>query len=378
MAWNEPGNKKDPWSGGPGKGPDLDELMKRLKERFASRNRGGGTPGGPGSSSPFGSPPQLGWLPVGILVLWLLSGLYIVDAQERAVVMRFGAYTRTAEQGPHWRMPWPFEKVEKVNVTQVRSITDRSDMLTQDENIVDVELKVQYRVSKVEDYLFQVEDPDGTLRQTLKSAVREVVGRSNMDFILTDGRQKVATETRQLMQDRLDEYKTGLVVSEVNLQQVQPPEQVQSSFADAIKAREDQQRLKNEAEAYANDRLPRARGGAARQTAEASAYRDRVVARAEGDASRFTALLREYQKAPRVTRERLYLDAMAEVLGSSSKILIDVNKGNPMLYLPLEQLMKNLPRGAEVAPGSGVTSMPEVTVRPPEMEGRSRSRGDQP
>ncbi len=376
MAWNEPGNKKDPWSGGPGKGPDLDELLKRLKERFAGRGRGGGTPGTPGS--PFGQPPQLGWLPVAIVALWLMSGFYIVDGQERAAVLRFGAYTRTAEQGPHWRMPWPFEKVEKVNVTQVRPITDRSDMLTQDENIVDVEVKVQYRVSKVEDYLFNVDDPDGTVKQTLKSALREVVGRSNMDFILTDGRQKVASETKQLIQGRLDAYKTGLIVSEVNLQQVQPPEQVQGSFADAIKAREDQQRLKNEAEAYANDRLPRARGGAARQTAEASAYRDRVVARAKGDASRFTAVLREYQKAPRVTRERLYLDAMAEVLGSSSKILLDVNKGNPMLYLPLEQLMKNLPRAAEAGAAEEATAVPEVTVRPPDREGRSRNRGDLP
>ncbi len=374
MAWNEPGNtggNKDPWGGNRGQGPDFEALFKQLKERFAGRGKGNGSrvPGGPQE--------QLGWLPIGIFVLWLLSGFYIVDEQERAVVMRFGAYTRTAEQGPHWRMPWPFEKVEKVNVTQVRPITDRSDMLTQDENIVDVEVKVQYRVSKVEDYLFNVEDPDGTLRQTLKSAVREVVGRSNMDFILTDGRQKVASETKQLMQDRLDEYKTGLIVSEVNLQQVQPPEQVQSSFADAIKAREDQQRLKNEAEAYANDRLPRARGGAARQTAEASAYRDRVVARATGDASRFSQLLVEYQKAPRVTRERLYLDAMAEVLGSTSKILLDVNKGNPMLYLPLEQLMKNLPRGSE-AGADAPTAMPEVTVRPPEADARSRSRGDLP
>jgi len=373
MAWNEPGgNNKDPWGGNRGQGPDFEALLKQLKERFAGRGKG------PNGRAPGSPPEQLGWLPLGILVLWLLSGFYIVDEQERAVVMRFGAYVRTAEQGPHWRMPWPFEKAEKVNVTQVRPITDRSDMLTQDENIVDVEVKVQYRVSKVEDYLFNVEDPDGTLRQTLKSAVREVVGRSNMDFILTDGRQKVAAETKQLMQDRLDEYKTGLIVTEVNLQQVQPPEQVQSAFADAIKAREDQQRLKNEAEAYANDRLPRARGGAARQTAEASAYRDRVVARAEGEAARFGKLLVEYQKAPRVTRERLYLDAMAEVLGSTSKILLDVNKGNPMLYLPLEQLMRNMPKGAEAGGADAPSMMPEVTVRPPEADARSRSRGDLP
>ena len=367
MAWNEPGgNNRDPWNKGGGQGPDFEELLKRLKERFSGR--GGKNTGGPQQ--------PLGLIPIAIGVLWLLSGLYIVDEQERAAVMRFGAYTRTADRGPHWRLPWPFETAEKVNVTQVRQVADHFDMLTQDENIVDVELKVQYRVSKVEDFLFKVEDPDSTLKQTLKSALREVVGRSNMDFIMTDGRQKVAAETKQLMQERLDEYQTGLIVTEVNIQQVQPPEQVQGAFADAIKAREDQQRLKNEAEAYANDRLPRARGGAARQTNEASGYRDRVIARAEGEAARFGKLLTEYQKAPKVTRERLYLDAMSEVLGNSSKVLLDVSKGNPMLYLPLEQLMKNLPRGSEGA--AEATPMPEVTVRPPEADGRSRTRGEQP
>src|SRR3546814_488293 len=217
-------------------------------------------------------------------------------------------------------------------------------MLTQDENIVDVELSVQYRVSNVEEYVFQIVDPDLTLKQATKAAVRQVVGQSKMDFILTDGREEVADETKRVLQELLDQYKAGLVVTEVNLQQAQPPEPVQASFADAIKAREDQARLKNEAEAYANARLPRARGAAARQIAEATGYREQVVAKAEGDASRFDQLLTEYRKAKNVTKERLYLDMMKSVLGGSSKILIDADKSNPMLYLPLDQMLKNAPR----------------------------------
>lgn len=353
MAWNEPNNggkPRDPWSDrNGGTPPDLEEMLKRLKARFAGK--GGGS--GPnlmmgGSGLIFGA----------IALLWIASGFYVVDEQERAAVLRFGAATVVTEPGLRWHIPWPVENEEIVNVTQVRQVTDRSDMLTQDENIVDVELKVQYRVSSAEEYLFSVDDPDSTLRQALKSAVREVVGRSTMDFILTEGRQKIATDTKLLLQQTLDEYKTGLAVSEVNLQQAQPPEAVQSAFADAIKAREDQQRLKNEAEAYSNDRLPRSRGAAARQTAEAEAYRERNIARAEGEAARFTKLLAEYQKAPKVTRERLYLEAMSEVLSNSSKILVDVSKGSPMLYLPLEQLMKQMPRN------SG-TEAPELSIAPP-------------
>jgi membrane protease subunit HflK len=270
-------------------------------------------------------------------------------------------------------MPWPIERIEPVNLTQVRQVNDRQSMLTKDENIVDVELTVQYRVSSVEEFLFNVDDPDTTLKQATKSAVRETVGRSEMDFILTEGRQAIADKTKQLLQERLDEYKAGLVVTEVNLQQAQPPEAVQAAFADAIKAREDQQRLKNEAEAYANDRLPKARGAAARQVAEATAYRDQVVARAEGDASRFTALVAEYRKAPQVTRDRMYLDSMTDVMGGSSKILIDVDKGNPMLYLPLDQLLKNAPHGdaysSDYAASAGVPSRGGVDPS------RSRDRG---
>ena len=364
MAWNEPGGNKDPWNAGRrGDGPpDLDDMLKRLRARFAGR---GGKP------LPTGGAGLLGLI---VLAVWLASGFYMVDEQERAVVLRFGAYVKTTDPGARWHLPWPIEQVEKVNVTGVRSVTDKADMLTQDENIVDVELTVQYRVSSAQDYLFNVTDPDMTLRQATKSAVREVVGRSNMDFILTDGRQSVAEKTKQLLQARLDEYKSGLVVTEVNLQQAQPPEPVQGAFADAIKAREDQQRLKNEAEAYANDRLPKARGAAARQAAEAVAYRDRTIATAEGDASRFTQLVTEYKKAPKVTRQRLYLDAMNEVLGNTSKVLIDVDKGGPLIYLPLDQILKNA-QNANV----GADSSPSMSAAPHSGTGspdtRSRDRG---
>lgn len=358
MAWNEPGPNKDPWNQGPKRGdgpPDLDELLKRFKSRF-----GGGQGGRGGSGGGFGGAK----LPSGIVgvalavvaALWAFSGFYVVDEQERAIVLRFGQYMKTTEPGLRWRVPWPVEKAELVNVTGVRSVRDQATMLTKDENIVDVELAVQYRVAldKVEDYVFNVADPDMTLRQTTRSAVREVVGQSVMDFILTDGREEVAERTKLLLQDRLDAYRTGLIVTEVNLQQAQPPEPVQASFADAIKAREDQERLKNEAQAYANDRLPRARGAAARQIEEANGYRDQVIAKAQGDASRFEQLVREYRKAPQVTRERLYLDTMTSVMQGTSKVLIDVNKSSPMLYLPLDQIMKNSAQRND--PGDYVTA----------------------
>lgn len=358
MAWNEPGPGRDPWNQGPkdgGKGaPDLDEMLKRLKQRFnGSKTTGGAGKGG----SPL--PSGMIGLAFGLLgVLWLSSGFYVVDEQEQAAVMRFGRFVDTTGPGMGWHLPWPIEDEEIVNVTGVRSVTDRAVMLTKDENIVDVELSVQYKVSSAEEYLFSVDDPDMTLRQATKAAVREVVGQNSMDFILTDGREEVASRTKQLLQARLNEYKTGLSVTEVNLQQAQPPDPVQASFADAIKAREDQQRLKNVAEAYANDRLPRARGAAARQMAEATAYRDQVIARAQGDASRFSQLVAEYRKSPKVTRQRLYLDSMNSVLSNTSKVLVDVDKGSSMIYLPLDQIMKNQPAmpesGVDNSGGSGV------------------------
>jgi membrane protease subunit HflK len=367
MAWNEPGGGgRDPWNPGgkrPGDGgmPDVDQVLERLKARFKGR---GPRPGGLSSGG-------AGLVAGAVALVWILSGVYSVDAQERAVVLRLGAYLATAEPGPHWRLPWPIESHEKVNVTQVRQVTERSDMLTQDENIIDVELKVQYRVSSAQQYLVSQADPDSTLRQVTKSAVREVVGRSKMDFILTEGRTEIAEQTQQILQERLDAYASGLVVTEVNLQNVQAPEPVQDAFADAIKAREDQERLKNEAEAYANGRLPKAGGTAARELAEATAYRDRLIAQASGEADRFLKLLKEYRKAPRVTRDRLYLETMSEVLGNATKIVIDVNKTGPMIYLPLDQL--NRARAGE--PGDEAPTGPGTRPEASSGDSRARDRG---
>lgn len=384
MAWNEPGPGRDPWNQGPKRGdspPDLDEMLKRFKARFGRKGPGGGTQPSGGSRLPSG---MLGLLLAAIGLLWLASGFYVVDEQERAIVLRFGNYTGTTDPGLRWRLPWPVEKEEIVNVTGVRSVKDQAVMLTKDENIVDVELSVQYRVSSVEEYLFNLEDPDMTLRQATKSAVREVVGQSTMDFILTDGREEVAERTKRLLQDRLNNYKSGLVVTEVNMQQAQPPQLVQAAFADAIKAREDQQRLKNEAEAYANDRLPKARGAAARQIAEATAYRDQVVAKAQGDASRFGQLAAEYRKAPKVMRERLYLDSMNSMLSNTSKVLVDVDKGGSMIYLPLDQIMKNQPKlmesPSDYVPGAGILQAPKNAGPSAGSSGdslRSRDRGNE-
>lgn len=377
MAWNEPGPGRDPWNQGPKRGdgpPDLEEMLKRLKARFGAPQKpsAGGNGGLPLPGGLFG-------LLLGALgLIWVASGFYVVDEQELAVVLRFGQHVNTTEPGLRWHMPWPIEREEVINVTGVRAIKDTAVMLTKDENIVDVELSVQYRISKVGDYVFNVEDPDMTLRQATKAAVREVVGRSTMDFILTEGRQSVGDETKKLLQERLDEYKSGLFVTEVNLQQAQPPEAVQAAFADAIRAREDQQRVKNEAEAYANDRIPKARGAAARQLSEAKGYRDQAIARAEGEAARFTQLLAEYRKAPKVTRERLYLESMNGVLSNSSKILLDVDKGNPMLYLPLDQIVKNATNAQELSdsPQTTDTQIPAPRGSGSGTDsGRSRDRG---
>ncbi|MES0874056.1 FtsH protease activity modulator HflK [Sinimarinibacterium thermocellulolyticum] len=381
MAWNEPGPGRDPWNQGPKRGegpPDLDEMLKRIKSRLGGGR--GGSGGGGGKSAPPLPSGLIGLVIAALALLWAASGFYVVDEQEQAVVLRFGKHVATTDAGLHWRMPWPIEKEEIVNVTGVRATRDRATMLTQDENIVDLELTVQYRVSDVNAYVFHVADPDMTIRQATKSSVREVVGQSRMDFILTEGREEIANRTKVLLQERMDEYGTGLVVTEVNLQQAQPPEPVQAAFADAIKAREDQERLKNEAEAYANDRLPKARGAAARQIEEATAYRDQVIAKAQGDASRFTQLLAEYRKAPKVTRERLYLDAMSEVYGGNSKVLIDVDGGAPMLYLPLDQLIRrqDATAGTEpvVSPSAPARSSGSGGGSSGGMDGlRSRERG---
>ena len=370
MAWNDDNN---PWkqsrSGGP---PDLDEVFGRLfRGLFGARGRPGG---GSGSGMLGGFKARGSLLAAAVAVVWLLSGFYIVEANERGVVVRFGEYNRTSMPGPGWHIPYPVERVEVVNVTGNRSVKKRTTMLTQDENIVELEFSVQYRLKSAEDYLFQVELPDvegdrscrvsSTICEVLDSAIRTSVGRSEMDYILREGRAEIARGTMELMQEILDSYGTGIEVLTVNLEDSQPPNAVQDAFQDATKAREDMERFKNEAEAYANEVLPKARGQAARRLEDARAYRAEVVARAEGEAQRFTQLLVEYRKAPKVTRERMYLQAMEDVLSQSSKVVIDVKEGNNLMLLPLDQLLKSAaPAGAETGADAPIDAAPSLTER---------------
>ncbi len=350
MAWNEPGGgNKDPWRGkGPDqRPPDLDEVVRKLQERLGGLFGGKGRRGSGKSDGDGGSPGSGGSISgkvallgaVVLFVIWLASGIYIVGPAERGVVLRFSAYTEVTAPGPHWRIPYPVDEVHKVNVDEISSFTHKAAMLTKDENIVDVELTVQSRIQDAADFLFQDQSPKKTLRDVTETVVRKTIGGSRLDFILTEGRSAVSATIRERAQDLVNQYKSGLEITSVNMQPAKPPEQVKAAFDDAIKAREDKERLENKAEAYANEILPQARGGAARVQADARAYRDKVVAGAEGETSRFLAILNEYEKAPQVTRERLYLETMEQVLGESNKVLLDVKEGNSLMYLPLNHLL---------------------------------------
>ena len=358
MPWNQSNKdeQRDPWRGSGGQGPpDLDELLRKLTENIGRMfglgrrgGRGGPADGGPSLKSGGAGTKSLGFILGIIVVVWLLTGIYIVSEGKRGVVLRFGAYERTSIPGPHWHIPFPIESVEKVDIDRVRSVQNKTQMLTKDENIVEVELAVQYNVKDAPDYLFNVRQPDtasfenpteGTVFQVMESALREVVGKSQMDFLLGAGRAEIASQIKLLMQEILDGYKSGLEIITVNLQQSQPPPEVQDAFADAIKAREDEIRFVNEAEAYANGIIPKARGEAARMMEEAVAYREKVIANSEGEAQRFLKLYEEYSKAPQITRERLYLQAMESVLANSSKVMMDIEGGDSIFYLPLDKLL---------------------------------------
>ena len=348
MAWNEPG-KGDK---GP---PDIDEVVRKMQRKLSGIFGGGSSDNGDSSSN--AGPIGFGLVLIVAFIVWILSGIYIVEPAERGVVLRFGAFQGVTQSGPHWHIPYPFEAVEIVNVEQSRNteigyrsttgragstIHSESLMLTKDENIVDLKIAVQYKVKDAAAYLFNVRNPDSMLRQMTESAVRETVGKSKMDFVLTEGRSEIARSTEVLLQSMLDSLETGLVITSVNMQDVQPPEQVQAAFADVVKAREDEVRQINEAEAYANDIVPRARGGAFRLVQEAEAYKKQVIAQAEGETSRFLQVMNEYEKAPAITSERLYLESMESVYTQSQKVMIDVSKGsNNMLYLPLDK-MRNM------------------------------------
>jgi membrane protease subunit HflK len=387
MAWNDPqwGNKgnRNP-DGGP---PDLDELWRRVNQRlnglFGKKNTGGGSGGGGDGFSPEGFPGggNLVGLLAGVLALvWVASGFYIVDTGQRGVVLRFGQYVETTEPGPRWHFPWPIESREIVNVDQVRTVEigyrnnvkskvlKESLMLTDDENIIDLQFAVQYILKDPVEFLFINRAPEDSALQIAETAMREIVGKNKMDFVLYEGRAEIAARAKQLMQDIHDRHKTGISISQVTLQNIQPPEQVQAAFDDAVKAGQDRERLKNEAEAYFNDVVPRARGLASRLKAEAEGYKLSVIANAEGEASRFTQILAEYQKAPQVTRQRLYLDTMQAVMNNTSKILVDQKGGNSLLYLPLDKLQQIVSQ-----PYSGA---PDVLAQPApaSVGGDTRSR----
>lgn len=350
MGLNDPqwGNKN---KGGP---PDLEELLRKLKQKVAALmggKGGSGKPGGGGTARGFGA--GMGLIAAIVVLIWLGSGFYIVDASQRGVVLRFGKLVETTQPGPRWHLPFPIETVEIVNLSQVRTVEvgyrdnvknkmiKESLMLTDDENIIDIQFAVQYFLSDSSEYLFNNRMPDENVRQAAETAIREVVGKSKMDFVLYEGREQVAASATKLMQDILDRYKSGILISKLTMQNAQPPEQVQAAFDDAVKAGQDRERQKNEGQAYANDVIPRASGTAARLIQESQGYKQSVIANAEGDASRFKQILVEYEKAPAVTRERMYLDMMQQVMGNISKVMVDQKNGNSLLYLPLDKLMES-------------------------------------
>ncbi|OGT20178.1 MAG: HflK protein [Gallionellales bacterium RIFOXYB12_FULL_54_9] len=355
MGLNDPqwGNKNN--NGGP---PDLEELLRKLKAQLATMmgDKGGGGKRGSEGGSP--QMPHIGGGGIGLMavigaLIWLGSGFYIVDASQRGVVLRFGKMVETTEPGPRWHMPYPLETVEVVNLSQVRTVEvgyrdnvknkmpKESLMLTDDENIIDIQFAVQYFLRDPGEYLFNNRNPDENVRQAAETAIREVVGKSKMDFVLYEGREAVAASATKLIQDVLDRYKSGIVISKLTMQNAQPPEQVQAAFDDAVKAGQDKERQKNEGQAYANDVVPRAKGTAARLIQESEGYKQSVIANAEGDASRFKQILVEYEKAPAVTRDRMYLDMMSQVMGNISKVMVDQKNGNSLLYLPLDKLIES-------------------------------------
>jgi membrane protease subunit HflK len=385
--WGKRGNNN---SGGP---PDLDEIWRNVNRRMGDLlgRRGGGDAGG--------GPPRRG-LAIGgaglilalVLLVWLASGFYIVDEGRRGVVTRFGKYTETTQPGPRWHLPFPVEAVDIVDFKQVRTVeigyrnspsnrnAKEATMLTEDENIIDIQFAVQYDLVSAESFVFNNRKPEDMVKFVAEAAIREVVGRSKMDFALYEGREQIATQTREQMQKLMDLYRTGVNIQKVTLQSVQPPEKVQAAFDDAVKAQQDRVRLVNEGQAYANDVVPRARGLASRLLEEANGYNTEVTQRSEGDASRFRSILTEYAKAPGVTRDRLYLDMMQSVLGNSSKIIVDQKGSGNLLYLPLDKLMQQTATppasDAPQIPRSSQPVVPEpaAPAEPPRNRDGLRSR----
>jgi membrane protease subunit HflK len=386
MAWNEPGGSgnKDPWGHrkkeeGP---PDLDDIVQTVQDKI------GGLFGGGGSSNDGGrgqgdddSGDGLSWsaiafIAVIFLMIWSVFGFYIVQPAELGVVTQFGKYKETTEQGLNWHWPYPIEDVQKVNVEEVQSLTHKALMLTKDENIVVIELVVQFRIKNAENYLFKVLDPKKTLLQATESSLREIVGTSKMDAVLTNERTRVAADTKVLIQDIVDRYKTGLIVTSVNMQNAQPPEAVQAAFADVIKAREDQERSKNKADGYANEVEEKAKGVANRLREEAQGYKAQVTARSLGETRRFLSVLKEYEKAPAITRQRfLYIESLESVLSNTSKVMVDIQSGNNLMVLPLDRLLGNTTTSSRTT-ASDLSEPTSRFTRPDARSEDQRSRGE--
>jgi membrane protease subunit HflK len=407
MSLNDPqwgnrgGNDGDKSNGGgprrPNDGPpDLEELWRdfnnKLSGLLGKKGGGGGNGGGDGPRLPqFNFNPRFLGGGIGLIVflvaaIWLVSGFYIVDASQRGIVLQFGSYKEATEPGLRWRWPYPVQSHEIVNLNGVRTVeigyrgTERNKvlkealMLTDDENIVNIQFAVQYVLKDPVEYLFNNRSPDEAVMGAAETAVREIVGKSKMDFVLYEGREQIATQAAKLMQDILDRYKSGIMISKVTMQNAQPPEQVQSAFDDAVKAGQDRERQKNEGQAYANDVIPKAKGTAARLMQEAEGHKQRVISTAEGDASRFKQVQTEYAKAPEVTRQRMYLETMQQVYSSTSKVLIDAKGQGNLLYLPLDKLMQATAATAAAAAEtptsiqSGKPAAPLSSEVPPQLE----------
>lgn len=407
MSLNDPqwgnrgsGDGDKPNGGGPRRPnqgpPDLEELWRdfnrKLNGMFGKKG-GGGNNGGGGDGPRL---PQIDFNPkflgggIGLLaalavVVWLASGFYIVDASQRGLVLQFGSYKETSEPGLRWRFPYPVQSVDLVNLTGVRTVeigyrgSERNKvlkealMLTDDENIVNIQFAVQYFLKDPVEYLFNNRHPDDAVMGAAETAVREIVGKSKMDFVLYEGREQIATQAANLMQDILDRYKSGILISKVTMQNAQPPEQVQAAFDDAVKAGQDRERQKNEGQAYANDVIPKARGTAARLMEEASGHKQRVILTAEGDASRFAQVQTEYAKAPEVTRQRMYLETMQQVYSNTSKVMVDGKGQGNLLYLPLDKLIQAAGATAAVNAGAPESiALPQAaTWTAPQASGES-------
>jgi membrane protease subunit HflK len=361
--------------------PDLDELWKRFRQKLPGMGGGGKGPRNGGGGRQFQGGALI--LIALVVIVWLASGFYIVDASQRGVVLRFGKYVQSTQPGPQWHLPYPIESVEIVNLSQVRTVEvgyrnnvknkvlKESLMLTDDENIIDLQFAVQYVLRDPTEYLFNNRAPDETVMQAAESAIREIVGKNKMDFVLYGGREQVAAGAQQLMQGILDRYATGITISKVTMQQAQPPEQVQAAFDDAVKASQDRERQINEGQAYANDVVPKASGNAARLTQQSEGYKQRVIANAEGDAARFRQVQVEYARAPKVTRERMYLETMQQIYSSATKVYVDQKAGSNLLFLPLDKLMQmsGTQAGSDAA-GAPVDTPPSAAPSP--MDPRSR------